>query len=44
VERDGQVLWEDVIKTHYLPWQAVFQYGPGTTLPEGANATPTPTP
>ncbi len=44
VERDGQVLWEDVIKTHYLPWQAVFQYGPGATLPEGANATPTPTP
>ncbi|MBM4422115.1 MAG: hypothetical protein FJ030_01830 [Chloroflexi bacterium] len=32
VERDGQVLWEDVIKTHYLPWQAVFQYGPGTQL------------
>jgi vancomycin resistance protein YoaR len=48
VERDGQVLWEDAIRTHYLPWQAVYQYGPGTTLPEGANAeataTPTPTP
>ena len=46
VERDGQVLWEDAIRTHYLPWQAVYQYGPGTTLPEGANAeaTSTPTP
>jgi len=42
VTRDGQVLWEDVIRTHYLPWQAVYQYGPGTTLPEGALATPTP--
>jgi len=44
VERDGQILLEDVIKTRYLPWQAVFQYGPGTQLPEGANATPTPNP
>jgi vancomycin resistance protein YoaR len=42
VTRDGQVLWEDVIRTHYLPWQAVYQYGPGTTLPEGALATPIP--
>lgn len=32
VEQAGQVLWEDVIKTHYLPWQAIYQYGPGTTL------------
>jgi vancomycin resistance protein YoaR len=44
VKRGDQILWEDVIKTHYLPWQAIFQYGPGTQLPEGANATPTPTP
>ncbi len=42
VERDGQTLWEDVIKTRYLPWQAVYQYGPGTQLPEGVNATPAP--
>ncbi len=33
VERNGEVLWEDVIQTHYLPWQAVYQYGPGTELP-----------
>ena len=44
VERDGKVLWEDAIRTHYLPWQAVYQYGPGTTLPEGALGEPTPTP
>ena len=36
VTRDGQVLHEDVIKTHYLPWRAIFEYGPGTELPEDA--------
>jgi vancomycin resistance protein YoaR len=30
VTRDGQVIYEDTINTHYLPWQAVYQYGPGT--------------
>jgi vancomycin resistance protein YoaR len=30
VTRDGQVLYEDTIATHYLPWQDVYQYGPGT--------------
>jgi vancomycin resistance protein YoaR len=30
VSRDGQVLYEDTITTHYLPWQDVYQYGPGT--------------
>jgi vancomycin resistance protein YoaR len=30
VWRDGQVLYEDTFATHYLPWRAVFQYGPGT--------------
>lgn len=37
VRRDGEVLHEDVIKTHYLPWRAIYEYGPGTQLPEGAN-------
>ncbi len=37
VWRDGQVLHEDRIKTHYLPWRAIYEYGPGTELPEGAN-------
>ncbi len=30
VTRDGSVIYEDVFPTHYLPWQAKFQYGPGT--------------
>lgn len=33
VVKDGQVLYDDTVQTHYLPWQAVFQYGPGTELP-----------
>ncbi|MBM3121754.1 MAG: hypothetical protein FJZ97_06165 [Chloroflexi bacterium] len=36
VLRDGQVLHKDVIRTHYLPWRAIYEYGPGTELPEGA--------
>lgn len=36
VLRDGQVLHNDVIRTHYLPWRAIYEYGPGTELPEGA--------
>lgn len=30
VMRDGQVLFNDDFNTHYAPWQAVCQYGPGT--------------
>lgn len=30
VMRDGQTLYNDTFKTHYLPWRAVYQYGPGT--------------
>jgi vancomycin resistance protein YoaR len=33
VYRDGQVLFTDAFTTHYLPWQDVYQYGPGTDLP-----------
>jgi vancomycin resistance protein YoaR len=36
VRRGGQVLYEDVFQTHYLPWRAIYEYGPGTELPEGA--------
>jgi vancomycin resistance protein YoaR len=36
VIHDGQVLHNDVIRTHYLPWRAIYEYGPGTELPEGA--------
>lgn len=36
VTRDGEVLHDDVIRTHYLPWRAIYEYGPGTDLPEDA--------
>ena len=37
VVRDGQVLFQDRIKTHYLPWRAIYEYGPGTDLPKDAD-------
>ncbi len=33
VTRDGEVINQDVISTNYLPWQAKFEYGPGTEIP-----------
>lgn len=30
VYRDGAVIYEDHIDTHYQAWAAVYQYGPGT--------------
>jgi vancomycin resistance protein YoaR len=30
VTRDGQVLYDDVFRTQYRPWAAIYQYGPGT--------------
>jgi vancomycin resistance protein YoaR len=33
VYRDGAVLYDDVFSTHYVPWQAKYQYGPGTEIP-----------
>ena len=30
VYRDGEVLYRDVFTTHYRPWRAVCEYGPGT--------------
>ena len=36
VTRDGEVIQQDTIKTHYLPWRAIYEYGPGTKLPRGA--------
>jgi vancomycin resistance protein YoaR len=38
VWRDGVVIHSDVFRTHYLPWRAVYHYGPGTEVP-----TPEPT-
>lgn len=39
VYKDGNVYLEDTINTHYRPWPDMYQYGPGTELP---NSTPTP--
>jgi len=36
VQRKGDVLYQDRIKTHYLPWRAIYEFGPGTELPHGA--------
>ena len=36
VERGGETLFEDTFKTHYLPWRDVYEYGPGTDLPDDA--------
>jgi vancomycin resistance protein YoaR len=36
VVRDGETLFEDDFETHYLPWRAIFEYGPGTKLPKDA--------
>jgi vancomycin resistance protein YoaR len=30
VYKDGKVFFEDVFDTHYEPWRAVCEYGPGT--------------
>ena len=36
VTRDGSALHQDTIRTHYLPWRAIYEFGPGTELPDGA--------
>ncbi|MBL8103648.1 MAG: VanW family protein, partial [Anaerolineales bacterium] len=36
VWRNGQIYFTDRFNTHYEPWQAVCQYGPGTEDPEQA--------
>jgi vancomycin resistance protein YoaR len=35
VFRDGQLINSDVFRTHYEPWRAIYEYGPGTEgIPE----------
>jgi vancomycin resistance protein YoaR len=34
VYRDGEVYFEDSFITHYMPWRAIFEYGPGTKIPD----------
>jgi vancomycin resistance protein YoaR len=38
VYRAGTLIQDDTFTTHYMPWQAKYQYGPGTEIP-----TPEPT-
>ncbi|NIS83439.1 MAG: hypothetical protein GTO14_25315 [Anaerolineales bacterium] len=35
VTRNGETLYQDTIKTRYLPWRAIFEFGPGSKLPKG---------
>jgi vancomycin resistance protein YoaR len=30
VTRNGETLHQDTFTTHYMPWRAVYEYGPGT--------------
>jgi vancomycin resistance protein YoaR len=39
VIKNGKLHFNDSFFTHYQPWQAIYEYGPGTELP-----TPTPSP
>lgn len=34
VYRNGEVYLRDEFVTHYMPWRAVFEYGPGTKIPK----------
>ena len=34
VTKDGQIYFQDAFDTHYAPWQAIYEYGPGTKLPK----------
>jgi vancomycin resistance protein YoaR len=36
VTRNGEVLIQERVVSKYVPWQAVYRYGPGFTPPEGA--------
>jgi len=34
VYKDGQIYFQDSFQTHYVPWQAKYEYGPGTKIPK----------
>lgn len=42
VTRNGETYFEDKFSTHYVPWRAIYQYGPGTVLTPEPTATPLP--
>ncbi len=35
VYRNGEVYLQDQFTTQYEPWRAIYEYGPGTEIPEG---------
>ncbi|MBN2046750.1 MAG: VanW family protein [Anaerolineaceae bacterium] len=37
VKRDGAAYFNDSFYTYYQPWRDVYEFGPGTELPEDAN-------
>jgi vancomycin resistance protein YoaR len=42
VTREGVVIHDDVFNTHYIAWQAKFEYGPGTADIPTPEPSPTP--
>jgi vancomycin resistance protein YoaR len=42
VTRDGTVIHDDIFNTHYIAWQAKFEYGPGTEDIPTPEPSPTP--
>ncbi|MDX1612873.1 MAG: VanW family protein [Candidatus Promineifilaceae bacterium] len=37
--RDGDLLRQDTFVSNYVPWQNIYNYGPGTELPESGDET-----
>ena len=37
VMRNGEVYLKDEFSTHYMPWQAIYEIGPGTKIPKNKN-------
>jgi hypothetical protein len=33
VYRGGALYFSDSFRTDYIPWQAIYEYGPGTDVP-----------
>lgn len=44
VLKNGQPYFQDKFNTHYLPWQSIFEYGPGTENIPTPSPDETPTP
>ena len=40
VYKDGAIYFQDTFYTHYQPWQAIFEYGPGTEGIPGTESPP----